>query len=119
MTKYYYRYEDPYSFTLPEKRSPFFKREQEPDHPTLELCRVLRETPKGAVINTWQGEKFVNNSWHKRFAYPTLAEARESYRARKQREQHILTRRLQKVEYFITLDFAPEDEKRVAQCDEL
>tara|TARA_R100001086_G_C11683406_1_gene216429 strand:+ start:75 stop:431 length:357 start_codon:yes stop_codon:yes gene_type:complete len=112
MTKYYYRYDDPYIFTMPDNRSTFFK--QEPDHPSLSLWPVLRETPCGVVIDHYGEEKFINNNWNKRWAYPTMGEARASYKARKRRQIRILAARHDQAVYFETLDFHPDEGKERA-----
>jgi len=45
---------------------------------------VIRETPKCFVIDHWGKEKFVLKKAHKRFAYPTLADAWKSFKIRTQ-----------------------------------
>ena len=64
---------------------------------------LLRETPKGYwIIDTiWEHhesveiyKKWVSKTARKRFAYPTKKEALENFKARKQRQIHILTYQL-------------------------
>lgn len=56
---------------------------------------VIRHTPKGAWIvqspaYKWSRQRFVRNSSRKKYAYPTKAEAWESFTIRKQRQLQIL-----------------------------
>lgn len=48
---------------------------------------VIKRTPCGAWIGYGEyDKKFVNLNWNKRYALPTIEEARQSYIARKKRE---------------------------------
>lgn len=48
---------------------------------------VIKRTPCGAWVGYCESDKkFVNLNWNKRYALPTIEEARNSYRARKKRE---------------------------------
>ncbi|TPL42664.1 MULTISPECIES: hypothetical protein [unclassified Mesorhizobium] len=71
----WYRYEDSSSST-----------------PSIHLrrFRVLRETPKGVWLDDWSRERFVLKDANKRWAYPTIELARESFLIRKRRQvQHL------------------------------
>lgn len=51
----------------------------------LDNIPIIKVTPRGAWIGWREDEKqFVCNNWHKRFACPTIEEARVSFLARKQ-----------------------------------
>jgi hypothetical protein len=52
----------------------------------LRVFRVARETPKGVWLAEYGFEKFVLNDARKRFAYPTIELARESFLIRKRRQ---------------------------------
>ncbi len=58
--------------------------------------RIDKITPKGAWIES--GTKFVLNTAHKRFAYPTIEEAWTSFRKRKERQLAILQGQIEHVE---------------------
>lgn len=55
---------------------------------------VIKKTPCGAWVG-WDehDKKFVNLNWNKRYALPTLEEAKASYRARKRREISLMEAR--------------------------
>jgi hypothetical protein len=56
---------------------------------------LVRRTPKGAWIRPVYGEpRFVRDAAKKRFACPSLEEAKASFRARKRRQIRILEARL-------------------------
>ncbi|MNR71248.1 hypothetical protein D3C71_18630 [compost metagenome] len=56
---------------------------------------VIRHTPQGAWIGgTPDGKRFVRLTANKRFACPTIAEAAESYKARKRSQLRILQARV-------------------------
>lgn len=57
---------------------------------------VLKETPKGVwlKLGMFSGKRFVLHSSKKRFACPTLAEALESFEARKTRHIRFLQARM-------------------------
>jgi len=52
----------------------------------LEACKVLRRTKKGCWVSSWEGEKFINFDWHKRYAYETKKAALKSFIARRKRQ---------------------------------
>lgn len=57
----------------------------------LQKYRILRRTPKGWRIEYYNpGGKFVLETARKRFASPTIAEAKESFRRRKAQYLRIL-----------------------------
>lgn len=68
------------------------------DEPEAKLrcakCPVLRETEHTVVINYFGNEKRVLKQARKRFAYPTIELALESYRERKRHHIARLTHRL-------------------------
>lgn len=51
---------------------------------TLRMLRVIRKTPRGVMLDDWGFEHFVRDEGRKRFAYPTIELARESFLKRKQ-----------------------------------
>ncbi|TPJ51625.1 MULTISPECIES: hypothetical protein [unclassified Mesorhizobium] len=56
----------------------------------LSRYRVLRETPKGVWLDDYGQGRFVLNGAGKRWAYPTIEQARESFLIRKRRQvQHL------------------------------
>ena len=55
---------------------------------------VLRHTQKGAWVNDMGTKRFVLDGAHKRFAVPTIEEARTSFIARKRRQTVILQSQL-------------------------
>lgn len=83
----YYRYVDP----------------EDREYPIVLLkVPVISHTPKGVWVKEfpwWVGDdapkKFVNNSTTKRYAYPTIEEAKAAYLARKKRQVMILSGQLQ------------------------
>ena len=56
----------------------------------VEQFPVIRFTPKGAWLDVYGAERFVRREARKRFACPTLEEAKESLRARKKRQLSLL-----------------------------
>lgn len=68
MTEYYYRVFDPYASV---------------GKPRLARFRVLRRTPKGVWIDEYGVERFILNKARRRWAYPTIELAEDSYRQRK------------------------------------
>lgn len=58
----------------------------------LDKYSVLKKTPKGFVIDYWGTKKFVLEGDGKRFAYPTIEQAFESWCPRKRR-QHCYAKR--------------------------
>lgn len=73
---------------------------------TLRTYRVIRRTPCGVWIEEdfgdfhllGSGPRFVNLTARKRFACPTKAEARESFKARKRRQIKILKAQIARAE---------------------
>lgn len=53
--------------------------------PTCEVYRVVRLTPRGCWVSIGYGcgERFIKNDARRKFAYPTKAEAIDSYMLRK------------------------------------
>lgn len=63
----------------------------------LEKWPVFKETPKGVWLGAAGGpKKFVNTSWKKRFACPSIEEALQSFIARKRRQISILDHQLRR-----------------------
>lgn len=85
MTEVWFRVEDTtYSAGVDECGDPI---PGGPTRPNLLTVEVLRHTPCGAWVVGPHGEcKFVNLSWSKRYALPTVKEAIVSYQARKRRQ---------------------------------
>ncbi|RWH49569.1 MAG: hypothetical protein EOQ80_06590 [Mesorhizobium sp.] len=52
----------------------------------LRRFRILRETPKGVWLDDYGQERFVLKDAKKRWAYPTIELARESFLIRKQKQ---------------------------------
>lgn len=97
MTEYYYRYEDQ-SYSVADEWGDHAYSIQEV---TLRKLKVIKHTPCGVrVIGLHCGGngRFVNASHRKRFCYPTIAEAAESYRARKRKQISIYSYKIQKAE---------------------
>lgn len=66
--------------------------------------KVLKETPKGVQLQSWiQDRRFVLRDCRKRYACPTIAEALESFLARKRKQISILTRRADNARYAMEL----------------
>lgn len=64
---------------------------------TITAFPVLRRTPKGAWIESWNtqsGKQFICFEWNKQFACETPGRALEAYRARRRRQIGILEARL-------------------------
>jgi hypothetical protein len=69
-------------------------------HMEISLCKleVLKNTPKGVWLKQFmRDKKFVLREAHKRFACPTIAEAFESFRARRARQIRIFNTRIAEV----------------------
>lgn len=71
-----------------------------PTRTNLYTYRVLRETPCGVWLEWADGieAKFVNRSWGKRYACPTVEEAVASFKARKRRQIGICKKRIRQAE---------------------
>lgn len=62
----------------------------------MEAYPVIRETPKGVWINVFPGkDRFIIHGAHKRYAYPTMEEARVSFVRRKQKQLEYLARTIE------------------------
>lgn len=97
----FYRYEDTcYAPSVDEFNAPLGKR-----HVVVALRRyeVLRATPKGAWIDVWGAPKFVLLSARKRFACPTIEEAKASFIARKRRQIRVLSAQLHDAKIALSL----------------
>jgi hypothetical protein len=93
-TKFLYRYSDSFDWLKSDELS---------SEPTLRLekFQIMRSTRYAEIIAycRWQkgkllSEKIVLRGTRKRFAYPTEAEALESYKARKRRQILLLEQSL-------------------------
>jgi hypothetical protein len=62
---------------------------------------VIRHTPKGAWLKSGGGQRFVLNDVHKRYACATIAQAKESFIARKRKQIKIYTARIHHAEQAI------------------
>lgn len=69
---------------------------------------VARRTPKGVWLKVWGKEKFVLDTGQKRFAYPTIKEARASFIARKKRHIRLLSAQLNAAEILLDKALAGE-----------
>lgn len=58
--------------------------------------QIMKRTPKGVWIwNNWIAqEQFICDSWRKKWAYPTIEEAKEGYLRRKEAYERRLMNRL-------------------------
>lgn len=79
----FYRYDDPIG---------------EGHTPNLREVAVLKATRAGHWVSDWGKRRFVLSNAHKKFAFPTEAEARVSYERRKARQVQILSARLKAAE---------------------
>ncbi len=73
---------------------------------------VLKRTPKGAWLDIFGRRRFVLVSARKRYASPTIEEARESFLARKAAQRRILLARLRDVDAAvekISFEFGQKD----------
>lgn len=64
---------------------------------TLRKLPVLKETPCGVWLDDYGTRRFVRSDARKRYACPTIEDAKESFLARKERQASILTARLRQV----------------------
>lgn len=80
---------------------------------------VVSTTPKGAWIYVSFNRKFVNLTARKRFACPTIEEAKQSFIARKKAQARILSARLARAQKALAfpLDENPIDMSRIFPCD--
>jgi hypothetical protein len=85
MDKFWYRYEDTRHATINE-----WGDVEGPSYVAVYLRKyeLVKETPKGAWIRLgpFSGKRFVLREARKRFACPTIEEAKESFIARKTAE---------------------------------
>jgi hypothetical protein len=65
---------------------------------SLHKMPVLRRTPKGVWLDNYGGERFVLNGANKRFACPTVEEAQESFKARKEKQIRLLREQIRDAE---------------------
>lgn len=95
----FYRYEDrPYANAADEYGDPVPRQPGTNMYVRLYKHPVLKRTKCGAWIEDVGGKRFINLSWTKRFACPTLEEAQESYRKRKARQIRIHNARVKDAE---------------------
>lgn len=85
--------QDDVTFTTePAFEGCWFRYEDMPDYGgesssvNLRCLRVVRETPKCVVLDDWGRQRWVLKDARKRFAYPTVALARESFLKRKRHQ---------------------------------
>jgi hypothetical protein len=69
----------------------------------LHSYRVLKYTPKGAWIATLMGKRFVLLTARKRWACPTIDEARDSFNARKNKQIQIYSGRVVRAQRAIVM----------------
>lgn len=69
-----------------------------PTRTNLESYAVMRHTPTGVWLETFDGPRFVSRNWNKMFATPTVDEAITSYRMRKARQLRILRSQIARTE---------------------
>lgn len=69
---------------------------------SVDRYRILRRTPKGCWIeaNGRKAERFVLDVAHRKFAYPTLELAMDSYRIRKRRQIQHLSAQLERAQVY-------------------
>ena len=97
----FYRYEDRlFSAGVDDRGDPL-------GPPEVRLClielRVVRLTPKCAILDYYGEEKRILLSAHRRFACPTIEEAKISYRRRKLKQIEILTSQLDNIRKALNL----------------
>lgn len=82
---------------------------------SVERFRILRRTPKGCWIeaNGRKAERFVLDGNGKRFAYPTLELAMDSYRIRKRRQIQYLAAQLERAEGYSKMAEATEQGMKI------
>lgn len=75
----------------------------------IKLTKCGAWVEPGWGINPDTGEpyrKFVNNSWKKRWAYPTVEEAKKAFTKRKEKQVRILESQLYVAKEFARLDLS-------------
>jgi len=60
----------------------------------LQRFKVIKHTPKGVWLQMFFQKRFVLNGARKKFACPTIEEAKESFRARKRAQIRILSSKI-------------------------
>lgn len=103
MTLVYYRYEE-YATASADEWGDYDPRSRR-INVRLRSYRVVKKTPKGAWVAEsygpliWSGKpRFVLDESTKRFACPTLAEALDSFMARKRKQIRLMSRRIDDAE---------------------
>jgi len=98
MTEYWYRYED----RLVSAGVDEFERPLGPARTEVRLSKLIvtKHTPRGVWLDGW---RFVKLNSHKRFACPTIDEAKESFIARKRRQLRILYAQTRRAETALKL----------------
>jgi hypothetical protein len=96
----YYRYEDK-RYSCGNEESGFYTKIQ------VQLLKfnVIRETPKGVRIEQYSGDyrgRVVLHNSRRKYANPTIEEAKESFIARKERQIKILKKQLKDVEFALS-----------------
>lgn len=61
----------------------------------LHTYKVLKHTRRGVWLDNYNAKRFVLSTARKRFACPTIEEAKQSFIARKRRQAHILQRQVE------------------------
>jgi hypothetical protein len=67
-------------------------------HVYVQKLEVIAKTPKGIWLNYYGKKRLVLDASRKRFACPTLEQAKESFRMRKARQLKILRRQIANAE---------------------
>lgn len=93
MPEHWYRYEDRL----------YSRGEGEPSElrVTLRMYEVIKTTPKGVWLMSFGPNRFVLKDARKRFACPTIEEAKASFIARKKRQISIYTARVHQAEHAV------------------
>jgi hypothetical protein len=73
-------------------------------HVTVDSFMVVKETPCGYWIEVNEGSRWVSATGKKRYAYPTVEEAIEGWRARKQRQISILRSKIAEINQALSVD---------------
>lgn len=80
--------------------------------------RVAKETPKGVWLNAaGKGGRFVLRDARKRFACPTITEAKESFLARKTRQVSILRSQLRAAEAALAIAKGEADPGEIVEFE--
>lgn len=70
----------------------------------IDSFMVVKETPCGYWIEGFEGGRWVSATGKKRFAYPTVEEAIEGWRARKDRHISILRAKIAEINRALSVD---------------